>query len=507
MHRPIVVALLLASASVGAQGTPPGDARDGVQAIDFSASREIIRAEMAKNDVPGVAIAVARGDSILWEEGFGLADRERNVPATAHTPFYLASITKTITATAVMLLVERQRIELDRPANDYLRGSRLVSPAWDARGATVRRLATHTSGLATFDLACAPKHPDCPMPSAEAIIRRYGVVVWPPGEQFDYSNLGYLILGDVVAQAAERDLGSVLRDEIFRPLGMDESSLGVDPARADVSAVRYSWTAGPQPHVTYASGSSTAYSSVHDLALFGMLHAKVRRRGSRAILSDASNDSMQHSTVGAGGDSRYGLGWWVEESRFGYRSLLAQGGTDAATAWLRVLPSERIVVAVLANRGIGFASTVVDAAISALLPRYAEGARATSVQPSVANAAPAARPAARIDSAFVGAWHGIIRAEDRDQPIAIGVSDTGITSVMVGAAPRQSIGRARVTSTSLRFDVAGDLGAPDSSDGRRLGFSLRLRDGAINGAVTTRPPAASMLDGRLSYWVELRRSP
>jgi CubicO group peptidase (beta-lactamase class C family) len=307
MHRrSIVLALLLASTSVGAQA-PPGDVPEHAKAIDFTAAREIIRAGMTKDAVPGVAIAVAHGDSILWEEGFGLANRERNVPATAHTPFYLASITKTITATAAMLLAERKRLELDRPANDYLRGSRLVSPAWDAGGSTVRRLATHMSGLATFDLACAPKHPDCPMPSPDEIIRRYGTVVWPPEEQFDYSNLGYLVLGEIVAQSAGRDLSTVLRDEIFFPLGMHESSLGVDPKRADVSAVRYSWTAGALPHVTSMSGSSTGYSSVHDLELFGMLHAKVRRQGSRAILSDAAIDSMQYSTVATGGDSRYSV--------------------------------------------------------------------------------------------------------------------------------------------------------------------------------------------------------
>jgi hypothetical protein len=87
------------------------------------------------------------------------------------------------------------------------------------------------------------------------------------------------------------------------------------------------------------------------------------------------------------------------------------------------------------------------------------------------------------------------------------VADTGIAGVTVGSAPRQPIGRARTTSTSLRLDVAGDLTTPDSTDGRRLGFSLRLRNGAIDGAVTTRPPPASMLDGRVSYWMELRRSP
>jgi CubicO group peptidase (beta-lactamase class C family) len=78
-----------------------------VHAPDFSEVRKFIRDHMARDSVPGFAIAVSRGDSILWEEGFGWADREARIPATAQTPFYLASVTKTITATAVMMLRER----------------------------------------------------------------------------------------------------------------------------------------------------------------------------------------------------------------------------------------------------------------------------------------------------------------------------------------------------------------------------------------------------------------
>jgi CubicO group peptidase (beta-lactamase class C family) len=500
-RRSIVLALLLSSAPLRAQTPRP-------EPIDFSAARELVRAGMAHDSVPAVAVAVARGDSILWEEGFGLANRERRVAATAHTPFYLASVTKTITATAAMLMVDRGALSLDRPANDYLRQSKLVSPAWDVRGATVRRLATHTSGLATYDLGCAFEHPDCAVPPTDELLRRYGVVVWPPGEQFDYSNFGYLVLGDIVARVARRDLRTFLRDELFRPLGMRESSLGPDPARTTETAVRYSWTHGPLPHVTSAlSGGSSAYASAHDLALVGMLHAETPHRGSRTLLSDASIDAMQTDTVGTGGDSRYGLGWWVEPSRFGYRSLLAQGGTDAASAWLRVIPSERIVVVVLANKGVGFLSDVVDAAISALLPRYAEGWAARRAQSSAPRAAPVARQPSRIDSALVGTWRGVIRAEGREHPIAIDVADTSITAIAVDAAPRQPMGRVRSSSTSLRVDVAGDLDTPDSTDGRRIALSLRLRDGVLNGALTTRPPETSMLDGRVTYWVELRKMP
>src|SRR5687768_10070663 len=136
MRRHWIALVLLASCMLAHSGAlalqAPQDAR--VATPDFSAVRQLIRERMAKDSLPGLTIAVARGDSILWEEGFGWANRERRVPATPHTPFYLASLSKTITATAVMVLHEQGRLNLDRPANEYLGNTRLWNPRWDASG-------------------------------------------------------------------------------------------------------------------------------------------------------------------------------------------------------------------------------------------------------------------------------------------------------------------------------------------------------------------------------------
>ena len=484
----------------------PASIRGQATTIDFTAARQLVRDAITKDQAPGIAVAVARGDSILWEEGFGWANRETHVPATEHTPFYLASVTKTITATAAMILRERGRLDLDRPANDYLGASPIRSDQWDARGVTPRRLATHMSGLTTFDLGCAPAPTRCRLPTIDDVIRRYAVLVWPPGEQFDYSNVGYVALGQVVAHAAGHDLGTVLRDDVFRPLGMSESSLGVDDGIAERTAVQYSWTRGALPrHTSLLSGGSSAYGSAHDLVRFGLLHAKVHLPRSRATLSDASIDTMQYATVSAGGSSRYGLGWWVEEDRFGYRSVLAQGGTDASTAWLRIIPSEHIAVVVLANRGVGFASDVADAMIAAILPRYGER---LATQRALAQAAPTPPPTITsplVDSSIVGAWRGMVRAERGDVPIAVVVNDSGVAHARIGSESSERTGRARLAGVQMRLTIPGDLATPDSTGGRGLALYLRKRGGVYAGAATTRPPAETGLDGRVSYWVELRK--
>lgn len=324
------------------------------------------------------------------------------------------------------------------------------------------------------------------------------------------------VLGQVVAGGSGRDFGTFLRENVFRPLGMTRSSLGVDSALESETAVQYHWVDGPVSHVaTIPSGASTIHASAHDLVLFGKLHVKARKPGARPLLSDAAIDTMQLSSVPASRGQRYGLGWWIEEDRFGYRTLLAQGGTPASSAWLRVVPSEQLVAVVLANKGVGWPDDVIDAVLAAILPRYAAQFAARQrrqSQPPAAGNAPApvstAAPAAALpllDSAFVGTWTGSIRSETGDVPLAVTFLASGAARGTIGSAPGERSGRARMGPTLFRLDLTGDLITADSSGGRQLPFYLKLWDGALYGTATMSPPAAPGLFGRASYWVELTK--
>src|SRR3954451_24477279 len=96
----------------------------------FSTVRDLIRARLVEQVVPSLAVAVAQDGEIVWEEGFGWADRENRVPATEHTMYSLASISKPITATGLMVLKEQGKIELDQPINDYLGEAKLNARVW-----------------------------------------------------------------------------------------------------------------------------------------------------------------------------------------------------------------------------------------------------------------------------------------------------------------------------------------------------------------------------------------
>jgi CubicO group peptidase (beta-lactamase class C family) len=462
---------------------------------DFSRVRKLIQEQMVENALPSISVAVARRGEILWEEGFGWADRENRIPATEHTMYYLASVTKTITATAVMVLRERRHLDLDRPVNDYLGSARVSSPVWNPAEATVRRVATHTAGLTTFAQSFQASQPGY-RASLDETIRRYGILFWPPGDHFDYSNLGYGILGEVIARVSGKPCADFLRDEVFWPLGMTRASLGIGPGLEKYAAARYRGGSGRTPQMESATpGASAAYCSAHDLALFGLFHLKARLPTQKAILSDASIDTMQNATVSTGG-GRYGLGWWIDENRYGYRSALAQGGTDDASAWLRLIPSEGIAVVVLVNTGTSRAGEIVDEALSALLPAYREK------RERAAGGEPPRRPsAAPLPPSLVGKWAGRIQTYRGDVPLTFSIAESGDVHARLGSQLETLLNNARFNGQRLTGRMMGNLGTDeDTGPGPYdLDVYLYLRGEAFNGAVTTRGSA------RLSYWVELKK--
>ena len=448
---------------------------------DFSNVRRFIQEQLVATTVPSMSVAVARNGTILWEEGFGWADRENRVQATEHTMYYTASVTKSFTDTAIMILHESKKLDLDRPVNDYLSTAKLTSTAFNPADATIRRVANHMAGLTTFN-------PTNQYP-VEEMIRRYGVLFWPPGERFDYSNFGPIVLEEVIARASAQTYADFMRNGVFWPLGMTRASIAVPPSLEKYVAKRYNLVLGLRPAVT--TGVSC---SAHDLLLFGMFHLKEHLPNQKAILSDASIDAMQNDTVDTGRGSRYGFAWWVEENRFGFRSVLSQGGTDADQAWLRLIPSERIAVVALCNAGHGaLPETVVDKILATLLPSYVEDRmkQDTSRQSS---------SDAKLPSTLLGEWKGFIRTYRGEIPLTFSSKELGDIHVKLGSQPETVLNNPRFKEGKLRGHSSGDLAVDDDAGhGYSLDFELVLRDGKLQGAAVTRASA------RLPFWTELKK--
>ena len=485
------------------------DAQDGnssnavAERPDFTAVRTFIQKKIVEQGIPSIAVAVAQDGRILWEDAFGLADREKRVPATAHTAYYVASITKSITSTAVMVLSEHEQLRLDAPVNNYLGAAKVHSPMWDTNSATVRRVSTHTAGLTTYARKCAVGSDSC-LVSTDKAIERYGILFWPPGDHFDYSNLGYGILDEVVAHASGKSYGSFLQDEVFRPLGMTNCALEMKPGLEEVAAAQYDSTSHKQSplQVSDTPGASSVRCSVHDLALFGMFMVKAHLPSQRPILSNQSIDMILNSTVDAGNGERYGIGWWVQPDLYGYHSVFAQGGTNDSFALLQMIPSEQIVVAVLANTGTTVPSKIAEEVLSALLPRFAEARRKAAFVPKHE---PTKAHQMRRPDGLVGKWVGSVSTWKGDVPLTLLIPESDNMQATVGSQAPASMTDVHTEPTHLYGVVRGDLGAPDAAQPPYdIQIEMYLKGNSLVGAATAVPRPDE--DGpELPFWVVLKR--
>ena len=496
-----LLGILFVASLRAAAGAHPAAAYE--TSSSFDPVRSAIHIAIAKGNIPSMAVAVSRHGQIIWEEGFGWADREAHTAATAHAIYPLASITKTLTSTGIMVLHERRRIDLDQPVNRYLGAAKVWSPFWESNLATVRRVATHTAGLTTYAESCYPDEPQCSS-SPDEMIRHYAFIGWKPGDHFDYSNVGYGVLGEVLAHISGQPFASALRSTVFVPLGMAECV--VLPSNKAVA----SYGPNGQPSAIredVQKGASSVACSAHALITFAMFSLKDHPTGARPILSDESIDEMQTRTVEAGGGLRYGMGWWIDSIRHGYRVVYGSGGTSDRSALLYLVPSEDLAVVVLMNTGDSevISGKIADEILSTLLPAYS----ADFAKPQSAAAAPAAPTPIDQLAKLTGEWTGHVKTYRGERAITL-VIERAAARISIGDGALAPAARARFVGGVLLFRsmVSTDLATPDSNRRpHRLGFELYPNDEGFYGAVTAVPLDTARDGAVLSYPVNLQRRP
>jgi len=353
-------------------------------AAQFEKVRAKIESELVEQDVPSLAVAVARDGKIIWEEGFGWADREKRIPATEHIMYSLASISKPITATGLMVLVERGLIDLDKPMNDYLGEAKLNGRAFDASGATVRLVANHTAGLPLHYQFFYRDEP-YRRPDMNETIRRYANLVTPPGERNQYSNLGFGIIDYVLKRVSGKSYPVFMREEVFVPLGLTRMSVHIGPGLEDFTATRYTPDGTPYPFYDFDHpGGSAVFSSAHDLVRFGMFHLKNHLADQRRIISDDSIDEMHTPTALEEDSSGYGIGWASRTNDRGLRTVAHSGGMGGVSTTLVLLPDQNAAVVVLCNGGSVLPSEISREIIAVLAPGKTEESASQGAESEVA---------------------------------------------------------------------------------------------------------------------------
>lgn len=359
MRLPLLAGLALAAASASAQ--PPADRLDAYAQAAHDADRFV------------GSVLVARGDSVVYEAGFGLADASWGVPNAPDTRHRIGSLTKQFTAALVLQLAEEGDLDLDAPVTRHL-------PDFPAHGdrVTVRHLLAHTAGLTSYtvlpDYDAFSRLPTTPTD----LVARFSADPphFEPGSQFAYSNSGYAVLGAVVEAVTGQAYADALRHRLLAPLGLADT--GYDGA----AEVRPRTSRGYErdglglrpatyvdPSVLYAAGGMSA--TVRDLhAWTRALHgaAPFRRPETlRAML-----------TPGLEG---YGYGVWLDTLAAGDRAVpvvMHTGGFSGSSSALVYAPETETTVAVLSNWGDN------PVAVARALVALAHGAEAAPPAPRLA---------------------------------------------------------------------------------------------------------------------------
>jgi len=472
-----------------------------VRADPFDGLRVGIRRRMAEDQIPSLAVAVARDGEIIWEEGFGWADRENRVRADEHTMYSLASISKPITATGLMVLVERGLIDLDAPANRHLGPAKLKACVGNAREATIRRLANHTSGL-PLHYQFFYEDETYQRPTMDETIRRYGRLISRPGETYRYANMGYGILDHIIARASEMDFAQFMRREVFLPLDMTHTSVDIGPRLEKYAAVRYTSDQTPLPFYTFDHpGASAVFSSAHDLVRFGMFHLKQRTDDQKAILSEASIDEMQRPTAEISAHSGYGLGWQIATVGEDLRVVSHSGGMGGVNTLLTLVPKHKLVIVALVNTNTSLPRDVTRDIFEILAPedagRWQESQNGTHDND---------HDAETTLSDLRGDWSGHVETYAGELPIELSFKDSGDVHVRLGEQLKTLLDEARLEDGYLRGRFSGDIQTDDAN--RRpyhLHVHLKRRDDVLNGSITAISLPGSRAGNALSYWVEVRR--
>jgi len=390
----------------------------------FSSIKETIIEKIDKEDIPSLSVAVVENGEIIWMESFGYADKENKIKATPNTLYTIASISKPITATGIMKLVEDGKLDLDANIETYLDNIKLKYYTNDSNKVTCRNLLSHTSGL--------PMHfqyfyddDTVAIPDVMQVVDQYGIIVKPPSSKYVYANLGYGILGEIISKITGKNFNDYMTEEIFTPMGMTQTTLDISSKTKNKLAKRYDIKGNLIPF-SFADtpGAANVSTSIHDLIQFGMFHLGNASENAAPLLGMKTIHSMQQKQYpdNANGRNTYGLGWFINDNDYKYKMVYHAGGMDGVDAMIRLLPEKNIVVAAISNQYTEFTHQLTEQILLEMIPdlKSVETKQAQKQEAAVQKVSKEIK-----QSDLIGSWKGNIVTNNSQIPIELVFQEDG----------------------------------------------------------------------------------
>jgi D-alanyl-D-alanine carboxypeptidase len=365
----IVLYVVAATASLNAQESPPRDPvrADASYSSQLDAVDAYIQGSMSKHHIPGVSVAIVRDGKVIRAKGYGLANAELSVPATEETVYQLASVTKTFTASAVMMLVEDGKLKLDDKITALLPD---LPAAWSE--VTVRHLLSHTSGIKSYtsvrDFAKTARKDYSQREIINLVAKE--PLEFSPGEKWRYNNTGYFLLGMLIEKRTGKKYGDFLQERIFKPLGMTHTRVNDLRAVIPGRATGYTWDGKNLRNGEYVSptqpfAAGMLVSTVSDLAKWD---AALRTESllTRSVLEEMWTPAK----LTKGGKADYGFGWELTKVN-GHRLCSHGGGIPGFGTNLARFVDDNLTIIVLTNSDGSTPGAITRAIAGLLVPALA----------------------------------------------------------------------------------------------------------------------------------------
>jgi len=322
---------------------PQQAASDSYEAARANADRQA--KEWIARGIPGLSLTVAVDGKIMYSEGFGYADLEERVPVWPTTKFRIGSISKPLTATALMQLVEAGKLELDAPVQKYV-------PSFPDKGAviTTRMLAGHLAGIRHYqgDEFNIQRHYANVLDGVK--IFENDPLVSPPGTKFNYSSYGYNLLSAVVESASGENFLVYMQKHVFEAMGLAHTAADQNTQIVEQRSRFYEkekdGTLENAPYVdnSYKWAGGGFLSTSEDLVRFGSMLLQPR-----FLKADSLKLLFTSQRTKSGEETGYGMGWGITKSPSGRVVYEHSGGSIGGSSQLMVYPETHVAVALVTN--------------------------------------------------------------------------------------------------------------------------------------------------------------
>lgn len=365
----LIFGLLLATFSCGLKAQQEESPKTKMEIEAF------LKRVIDKFDIPGLSIAIVQDEELFYAGAFGFRNLETKDVMTTESLFHMASVSKPFVATAIMQLVEQGKIKLEAKVTDYLPYFLLEDERY--KEITILQMLNHSSGMPDV-LDYEWEKPQTDVGAAERYVRSLSdeILIYDPGTDWQYSNMAFDALGDVIAKVSGMPFEDYVKKNIFEPLGMVNSNFLYPETNQSLRTSPHSWNGQPAVNDVYPynrrhAPSSTLNSSVLELTHWAMANLGQGEWNGNRILKKESYKMLWQPSHKLADAPTIGLSWFLDKHR-GLKTVSHSGGDIGYSSYLGLIPERNMGIMIASNYDFSPVAAIYHGVLDILLGHTAK---------------------------------------------------------------------------------------------------------------------------------------